>query len=151
MKLFGWIDFYNGLEKTKEIGGCIEAASIILVNGATYANPVITHVDYIGNRFYSLGFMDEKGTVRVVNVDHVSIIEDPKHKKIRDVKNLAYQKWAREQKRIRALRLLEISKGASRSSYEKELQTLMEDIGIETIEDLTVTPQDKLVLSVVNI
>lgn len=150
MNLFGWIDFYNGLEKTKEIGGCIEASLITLANGASFANAVITRVDYAGNRFYSLGFMDELGTVRVVNVDQVGVVEAPEYKKICDVNNLAYQKWAREQKRLRALRLLEISKGASRSSYEKELRTLMNDIGVATVEELYVPSSTKPALSVVN-
>lgn len=149
MNLFGWIDFYNGLEKTKEIGGCIEAASITLANGTSYANAVITRVDYTGNRFYSLGFMDEQGTVRVVNVDQVSVIVSPEHKKIRDVNNQAYQKWAREQKRARALRLLEISRGAARCSYEKELQILLDDIGVQSAEELSAPPQEHPVLSVV--
>ncbi|MFC4769316.1 hypothetical protein [Effusibacillus consociatus] len=149
MNLFGWIDFYSGLEKTKEIGGCIEASSITLANGDTYTNAVITRVDYTGNRFYTVGFMDEQGTVRVVNVDQVSVVENPEYKKVREANNLAYQKWAREQKRLRAVRLLEISKGASRSSYEKELNTLMDDIGVKSVEELYQPVTDKRVLSIV--
>lgn len=136
MNLFGLIDFYNGLEKTKEIGGCIESASITLADGSDYPNAVITRIDYSGNRFYSLGFMDEKGVVRVVNVDQLSLVLSPEHKKIADVNNLTYQKWAREQKRQRVMRLLEISQGAKPSSYQQELQVLLDDIGVASLEEL---------------
>ncbi|GAX89932.1 hypothetical protein [Effusibacillus lacus] len=149
MNLFGWMDLYTGLEKTKEIGGCIEAASIELANGEKFRNAVIMRVEYTGNRFYSLGFMDEQGTVRVAHVDQVSVLVNPEHKTIGNVQNLVYQQWAREQKRTRALRLLEISQGAARSSYEKELRCLLEDIGVNSVQELYATLQEKPILSVV--
>ena len=136
MNLFGLIDFYNGLEKTKEIGGCIEADAIKLADGTEYKHAVITRVDYSGNRFYSLGFMDENGVVRVVHVDQLSQTLNPAHKKIANVQNKAYQQWAREQKRERVIRLLEISEGASPASYRKELQVLLDDIGVDSVEAL---------------
>jgi hypothetical protein len=136
MNLFGLIDFYNGLEKTKEIGGCIEAASIRLADGTEYQNAVITRVDYSGNRFYSIGFMDESGIVRVVHVDLLSLVLSPEHKKIADVKNRAYQKWSREQTLQRVTRLLKISKGAAPASYQKELQVLLDDLGVSSVDEL---------------
>ncbi|MFC4768023.1 hypothetical protein [Effusibacillus consociatus] len=137
MQLFGWIDFYYGLGKTKEIGGCIEAASIVLTNGISYRNCVITRVDYIGNRIYSFGFMDEDGTVRVANVDQVSLVVNPEHKKIRDANNLFYKKWPCEQKQSRLLRLLEISKEASRSSLEKQVDSILDDLGIDQLQNFS--------------
>jgi hypothetical protein len=135
MNLFGLIDFYNGLEKIKEVGGCIEASSLTLSDGTTFSNPVITRVDYAGHRIYSLGFMDDAGVVRVVNVDQISVVLSPEHKKIADLNNHAYQTWAREQKRARIRRLLEISEGAKLTSYEKELRTLLDDIGLQSVEE----------------
>lgn len=136
MNLFGLIDFYNGLEKSKEIGGCIEADAIKLSDGTEYKNAVITRVDYSGNRFYTLGFMDENGIVRVVHVDQLSQTLNPAHKKIAEVQNQAYRQWAREQKRARAMRLLEISEGAAPSSYHKELQVLLDDLGVDSVRVL---------------
>ncbi|ASS74031.1 hypothetical protein CIG75_02895 [Tumebacillus algifaecis] len=137
MNLFGLIDFYNGLEKCKEIGGCIETESITLADGSQFDNAVIVRVDYTGHRFYSLGFMDEQGAVRVVNVDQLTLVLRPVHKRVADVNNKAYQAWAFAQKSARAKRLLEFSQGAAASSYQKELQTLLNDLGMEETTNLS--------------
>lgn len=139
MNLFGYVDIYHGLQKTKEIGGCVETAFIQLVDGTECTNAVITQVDYTGNRLYAIGFMDETGMVRVVNIDHIRLIQNPQHKKIKECLNAAYREWATELKSVRAKRLIEISKGALPSSYEKELNTIMDDIGIESQERLLET------------
>lgn len=83
----GLTDIHTLLANERKVGGAIEAKSIRLRTGEEYELPVITSIDFAGTLFYSIGFVTKEGQSMIVNVNDISMIAEPQHKRICELQN----------------------------------------------------------------
>ena len=70
----------------RKVGGVIEVNTLRLRTGEVYQNAVITQIDLLGSSIYSIGFMTEDHQNIIVNITELSLLQEPKHKKIVRIK-----------------------------------------------------------------
>ncbi|GAB7388872.1 hypothetical protein BSNK01_27100 [Bacillaceae bacterium] len=127
----GLTDMHTILANERKVGGAIEAEKIRLRSGEEYAYPVITHIDASDTAFYSLGFISEDGKRMIVNVNDVSVIVQPCHKRICELKN-GFCRELKTQEKVKYLRrLCEVNDGACTAPFVEEVRFIVNDIGLE--------------------
>lgn len=131
----GYNDIYAILANERLVGGVIEAEKIILRSGEQYHNPVITNIDFCGSTFYTLSFVSEIGDRIIVNVSDVSMIVDPFHKRIHEMKNHIVKTQKLKEKNHYLKKLCSLNTNVYIKTFLDEVKLLMEDIGIENISD----------------
>lgn len=130
----GLRDIYTVLANERRIGGAIEAQSIRLSTGEVFNNPVITHIDFSGFTFYTMGFVTDQGLRMIVNVNEISKIFSPEHKRIKDLQNSCYKKIKVEEKLRFLKRLCEVNEGCHTKTSLDEIKAVVNDIGLESLE-----------------
>ena len=126
----GLKDIYKLLMNERKVGGVIEANALRLRTGEVYQNPVITQIDLLGSSIYSIGFMTEDHQNIIVNITELSLLQEPKHKKIVELNNEAYKKTKTKQKLKYLKRLFEINRDSLNSIFLEEAKMIIEDIGL---------------------
>ena len=144
----GLKDIHKVLKNERKIGGVIEASSLRLRTGEVYPNAVITHIDLLGSSIYSIGFMSEEQENIIINIAELSLLQEPKHKNIYELNNLAY-KAAKTKEKIKYLkRLFEINQDSLNSIFLEEARMIIEDIGLpaakKEINTSIVYPDNKI-------
>ncbi|NSL50241.1 hypothetical protein [Calidifontibacillus erzurumensis] len=134
-KIIGFTDIHSILANERKIGGVIEAKKIVLRTGEEYNHPVITNIDFCGGTFYTIGFFTENGGHMIVNVTDISKIVEPVHKRIYEMDNKAYQKEKLKEKNVYLKKLCELNKGVFIKTFIDEVKLLVDDIGMENIEE----------------
>ncbi|WP_243290898.1 hypothetical protein [Bacillus sp. FJAT-47783] len=122
------------LTNERKIGGVIEASSIRLRSGEEYSNACIVNVDQLGSNYYSIGFVTEKGEKMIVNVNEISMISSPEHKKIANLNNQYYKETIRKEKFKYLARLFRVYQGNYTIHFYQEVKMILDDIGFN-IED----------------
>ena len=113
----GLKDIHKLLMNERKIGGVIEVNTLRLRTGEVYQNAVITHIDLIGSSIYSIGFITEDHQNIIVNITELSLLQEPKHKKIVELNNQAY-KTTKTKAKIKYLkRLFEINRDSLNSIF----------------------------------
>ncbi|WP_367758817.1 hypothetical protein [Ammoniphilus sp. 3BR4] len=111
------------------MGGVIEAEYIRLRTGEQYSHAVITSVDMTGKSIYTLGFIDEQSQHFICHVDNLSLIYQPKHKRICQLNNEAVKKVKTADKQKYLQRLLEVNEGSVNPIFMKEIVQILQEIG----------------------
>lgn len=119
------------LTNHRKIGGGIETSFIRLRSGEEYPHACIVHIDHLGSSYYSIGFVTNLGETVIVNVNEISIISSPEHKKILELKNSAYKDAITKEKLKYLTRLFEIHQGSYTVHFLKEVKMIMDDIGFD--------------------
>jgi hypothetical protein len=131
----GFHDFHTILANERKIGGVIEAEQIQLRSGETFSFPVFTNIDYTGSTFYSLGFISFDGVRMIVNVNDISSIKAPMHKKVSEIYNPNYREMKISEKVNYLRRLYKADQGAFTRPFVQEATLIIEDIGIENVKN----------------
>ena len=126
----GLKDIHTLLINERKIGGVIEATMLRLRTGEVYPNAVITHIDLLGSAIYSIGFMTEDHQNIIVNIAELSLLQEPKHKKISELNNPKYKTTKTKEKIKYLKRLFEINKDSMNSIFLEEARMIIEDIGV---------------------
>jgi hypothetical protein len=127
----GLTDIHTVMVNERKIGGAIEAEKIRLRSGEEFVCPVITHIDCSGSSFYSLGFLTAEGKTIIVHVNDISMIVEPIHKKIYELKNRYYKEHKMKEKLKYLKRLCEVNHGSNNLPFIKEAKMIIEDIGLD--------------------
>lgn len=130
-KINGLKDIYKLLINERKVGGVIEVNTLRLRTGEVYQNAVITHIDLLGSSIYSMGFITEDQQNIIINISELSLLLEPKHKKIVELNNEAYKKTKTEQKIKYLKRLFEINKDSFNLIFHEEAKLIIEDIGLQ--------------------
>src|SRR3954464_3637227 len=125
----GLKDIHKLLMNERKIGGVIEVNTLRLRTGEVYEHAIITHIDLLGSSIYSIGFMTEDHQNIIVNITELSLLQEPKHKKIVELDNQAYKKSKTKQKLKYLKRLFEINRDSLNSIFLEEAKMIIEDIG----------------------
>jgi hypothetical protein len=128
----GLTDIHTIMVNERKIGGAIEAESIRLRSGEQFDCPVITNIDCSGSSYYSLGFLTAEGKKIIVNVNDISLIVEPVHKKIAELKNRFYKEFKTREKIKYLKRLCEVNQGSNNLPFVKEAKMIIEDIGMDS-------------------
>lgn len=126
----GLKDIHKLLINERKIGGVIEVTKLRLRTGEVYPNAVITHMDLLGSSIYSIGFMTEDHQNIIVNITELSLLQEPKHKKIVELNNQIYKTTKTKEKIKYLKRLFEINKDSVNSIFLEEAKMIIEDIGL---------------------
>ena len=126
----GLKDIHKLLINERKIGGVIEVTMLRLRTGEVYPNAVITHIDLLGSSIYSIGFMTEDHQNIIVNIAELSLLQEPKHKKISELNNQTYKTTKIKEKIKYLKRLFEINKDSMNSIFLEEARMIIEDIGL---------------------
>ena len=118
----------------RKIGGVIEVNTLRLRTGEVYQNPVITQIDLLGSSIYSIGFMTEDHQNIIVNITELSLLQEPKHKKIVELNNEAYKTTKTKEKLKYLKRLFEINKDSLNPIFLEEARMIIEDIGLPAVK-----------------
>jgi hypothetical protein len=130
----GFIDIYTILSNERRVGGAIEAESIQLRSGEVFKHPVVTNIDFTGSAFYTIGFISDTGLKMIVNVNEISSIVSPMHKRIKELKN-SYYKNIKVNEKLRYLkRLCEVNEGCYTEPFAQEVKAIINDIGLESVD-----------------
>ncbi|WP_102345502.1 hypothetical protein [Bacillus sp. Marseille-P3661] len=136
----GFNDIYSIIVNERKIGGLIEANKINLRTGEEFTNAIITNIDYSGSIFYTLTFVADNGERIIVNVNDISKIEAPFHKRVHQIKNKLFKEQKIKEKNSYLKRLCELNKGAFVKTFLDEVLLLVEDIGTYNIsEDIDIS------------
>ncbi|MFC3883846.1 hypothetical protein ACFOU2_10160 [Bacillus songklensis] len=130
----GLRDINAVLTNHRKIGGVIETSFIRLRSGEKYEHACIVHIDHLGSSYYSIGFVTTKGEKVIVNVNEISVISSPEHKKVLELKNSTYKDTITKEKLKYLTRLFEIHQGSYTIHFLKEVKMIIDDIGFD-IED----------------
>lgn len=130
----GLTDIFTVLANERRIGGVIEAESIRLSSGEVFKYPVITHIDFTGFTFYTMGFVTDTGLRMIVNVNEISRIVSPVHKRIKELQNSYYKKIKVDEKLKYLKRLCEVNEGCYTKPFVEEVKAIVNDIGWESVE-----------------
>jgi len=122
-------DIHKILMNSRRINGVVEVKTLRLRTGEVYSNAVITNIDLIGSSIYSIGFMTEDQENLIVNISELSMLHEPKHKKIRELNNQAYKKIKTEEKLRFLKRLYQVNEGSRNPIFLEEAMAVIEDIG----------------------
>jgi hypothetical protein len=126
----GLKDIHKLLINERKLGGVIEANTLRLRTGEVYQNAVITHIDLLGSSIYSIGFSTEDLHNIIVNISELSLLKEPKYKKIVECNNESYKKTKTEQKIKYLKRLFEINQDSLNSLFLEEARMIIDDIGL---------------------
>ncbi len=132
VQINGLKDIHKILTNERKIGGVIEVKTLRLRTGEVYENAVITHVDLLGSSIYSIGFITEDQQNIIINIQELSLLKDPKHKKIVDLTNQAYKQMKTKQKIKYLKRLFEINENSLNPFFLEEAKLIIDDIGLHT-------------------
>ncbi|MCF6094117.1 hypothetical protein L1765_09095 [Microaerobacter geothermalis] len=135
----GLPDIDTVLSNERKLGGVIEAEKIKLRSGEEFSNPVIISISGTGTIHCTLGFYTTEGKRYIVNIDDISIIVQPTHKYIKDMKNSSYKKQKIEEKLKYLKRLCEVNQGCHTKTFKAELAAIVEDIGEEAANSLEIS------------
>ena len=130
----GLKDIHKLLINERKIGGVIEVNTLRLRTGEVYQHAVITHIDLLGSSIYSIGFMTDDHQNIIINITELSLLQEPKHKKIYELKNQAYKTTKTKEKIKYLKRLFEINKDSLNSIFLEEARMIIEDIGLPTVK-----------------
>src|SRR3954452_15126480 len=130
----GLKDIYKLLMNERKVGGVIEANALRLCTGEIYQHAVITHIDLLGSSIYSIGFMTEDHQNIIVNITELSLLQEPKHKKIYELNNQAHKTTKTKEKIKYLKRLFEINKDSLNSIFLEEARMIIEDIGLPAVK-----------------
>ncbi|KAA9018328.1 hypothetical protein [Niallia endozanthoxylica] len=131
----GLKDIHKLLTNERKIGGVIEVNTLRLQTGEVYENAIITHIDLLGSSIYAFGFVTEDLQNIIVNINELSLLQEPKHKKVCEVNNQAY-KTTKTKAKIKYLkRLVDLNKDSMNPIFLEELKMIIEDIGFSTIKN----------------
>jgi hypothetical protein len=130
----GLKDIYKLLINERKVGGVIEVNTLRLRTGEVYQHAVITHIDLLGSSIYSIGFMTEDHQNIIVNITELSLLQEPKHKKIYELNNQAHKTTKTKEKIKYLKRLFEINKDSLNSIFLEEARMVIEDIGLPAVK-----------------
>lgn len=147
-KINGLKDIHKLLMNERKIGGVIEVNSLRLRTGEVFPNAVITNIDLLGSAIYSIGFISEDHQNIIINISELGLLDDPKYKKIAELKNQAY-KATKTKEKVRYLkRLMEINKDSLNPIFLEEAKLIIDDIGLaaakKEIDARLIFPEGKL-------
>lgn len=112
----------------------IEVNTLRLRTGEVYEHAVITHIDLLGSSIYSIGFITEDHENIIVNITELSLLQEPKHKKIVELDNQAYKITKTKEKVKYLKRLFELNKDSLHSIFLEEAIMIIEDIGLSAVK-----------------
>jgi hypothetical protein len=131
IQINGLRDINAILTNQRKLGGVIEASFLRLRSGEEYPYACIVHLDTLGSNYYSIGFVTNKGERIIVNVNDVSMISSPEHKKIAELKNQVYKNLIIKEKFKYLKRLFDIHQGSYTIHFLKEVKMIIDDIGFD--------------------
>ena len=126
----GLKDIHKLLTNERKIGGVVEAHSLRLRTGEVYPNAVITHIDLLGSSIYSIGFISEDHENIIININELSLLQEPKHKKIYQLENQAYKITKTTEKLQYLKRLFQVNENSLNPIFLEEARLIIEDIGL---------------------
>jgi hypothetical protein len=147
----GLKDIHKILINERKLGGVIEVKTLRLRTGEVYQNAVIIHIDLLGSSIYSIGFMTEDHQNIIVNITELSLLQEPKHKKIYELSNQAYKTTKTKEKIKYLKRLFEINKDSLNSIFLEEAKMIIEDIGLPAVKkeiDTSIIYSDNKIYSI---
>lgn len=127
----GLKDIYTIVSNERKLGGAVEAEWIRLRTGEQFENAVITCMDMSGVNFYSIGFVTQEGKCLIVHINDISMISQPKHKRIKELTNPVYKERKTDEKLRYMKRLCDLNEGACTKPFIEELEHIVEDIGMD--------------------
>lgn len=130
----GLKDIHKLLINERKVGGVIEVSTLRLRTGEVYQHAVITHIDLLGSTIYSIGFRTEDHQNIIVNITELSLLQEPKHKKIYELNNQAYKTTKTKEKIKYLKRLFEINKDSLNTIFLEEAKMMIEDIGLPAVK-----------------
>ena len=130
----GLKDIHKLLINERKIGGVIEVNTLRLRTGEVYKHAVITHIDLLGSSIYSIGFITDDHQNIIININELSLLQEPKHKKIYELNNQAYKTTKTKEKIKYLKRLFEINKDSLNSIFLEEARMIIEDIGLPAVK-----------------
>jgi hypothetical protein len=131
IQINGLRDINAILTNQRKLGGAIEASFLRLRSGEEYPNVCIVHLDHLGSNYYSIGFVTNEGKKMIVNVNEVSVISSPEHKKIAELKNEVYKDFMIKEKFKYLKRLFDIHQDSYTIHFLKEVKMIIDDIGFD--------------------
>ncbi|MBM4761572.1 hypothetical protein [Bacillus sp. B15-48] len=126
----GLNDIFKLLKNERKIGGATEVKTLRLRTGEVYRNAVITHIDLFGSSIYSIGFMTEDQQNMIVNISELSLMEEPRHKKIYELKNQAYKSFKTKEKVKYLKKLFKVNQDSINPIFLEEARMMIEDISL---------------------
>lgn len=129
----GFDDMSSIIRNERKIGGVIESDYLRLTTGEEYYNVVISKVELIGS-LCSITCCTEDGSILMVNVKEVSMIHQPTHKKICDVRNQTYKRKKHQEKMKYLKRLFALNEESFNPIFMEEAMLLIEDIGWKNVK-----------------
>jgi hypothetical protein len=131
IQINGLRDINAILTNQRKLGGVIEASFLRLRSGEEYPNACIIHLDHLGSNYYSIGFVTNEGKKMIVNINEVSVISSPEHKKIAELKNEVYKNLMIKEKFKYLKRLFDIHQDSYTIHFLKEVKMIIDDIGFD--------------------
>ena len=126
----GLKDIHKLLINERKIGGVVEVSSLRLRTGEVYPHAVITHIDLLGSSIYSIGFISEEHQNMIININELSLLQEPKYKKIYELENRAYKLTKTTEKLKYLKRLFEVNENSLNPIFLEEARLIIEDIGL---------------------
>src|SRR3954470_11479874 len=130
----GLKDIHKLLMNERKIGGVIEVNTLRLRTGEVYEHAIITHIDLLGSSIYSIGFMTEDHQNIIVNITELSLLQEPKHKKIVELDNQTYKTTRTKEKTKYLKRLFEVNMDSLNPIFLEEARMIIEDIGLSAVK-----------------
>ncbi|WP_158734906.1 hypothetical protein [Alteribacillus sp. YIM 98480] len=144
----GYDDMYTVLANERKVGGVIESEYLRLSSGDEFHNVVITKVELIGSALCSIGCVTESGQRLIVNAKDISMIHQPEHKKIFELRNQTFKHIKMKEKLQYLKRLFELNEGSYNPFFKEEAAMLIEDIGFnnakQEIDVSVIFPEEKV-------
>lgn len=144
----GFEDMHTILANERKVGGVIESDYLRLSTGEEYNNIVITKVELLGSALCSIGCVTEEGQLLIVNAKEVSVIHQPKHKRIHELRNQSFKHTKMQQKLKYLKRLIELNDGSYNPLFREEALLVIKDIGLKNVKkeiDVSdVYPEEKI-------
>jgi hypothetical protein len=148
----GLKDIYTVVTNERKLGGAVEADFIRLRSGELFHNVVISHIDTSGLMIYSVSFVTEEGKKYITHVNDISMISEPNHKHIKDLKNTYFKEKKTEEKMKYLVKLCTLNQGSCTKPFLDEVLLFIEDFGKDAIRkhlDLDDIEHDKKVISII--
>ncbi|SDI49398.1 hypothetical protein [Alteribacillus bidgolensis] len=144
----GYDDMYTVLANERKVGGVIESEYLRLSSGDEFYNVVITKVELIGSALCSIGCVTENGQKLIVNAKDISMIHQPEHKKIFEIRNQTFKHTKMKEKLKYLKRLFELNEGSYNPFFKEEAAMIIEDIGLsnakQEIDVSVIYPEEKV-------
>ena len=131
----GLKDIHKLLTNERKIGGVIEVDSLQLRTGEVYQHAIITSIDLLGSSIYAISFMTKDMQNMIVNIQELRVLQEPKHKKIIEIKNQAYKRYKTNRKIKYLKRLFELNKDSMNPIFLEEAKMIIEDIGLSAVQN----------------